>query len=63
MDAKDKKSYRELKQSIKRKGNRKRRRAGKQNLADNPNEAHWFEEAFGKCRSEWLNGLDRPPDA
>ena len=62
MDGKDKKFYRELKRSIKRKGNRKRRRAARQDLAANPTEAHWFEEQFGKYRSAGLNGLDRPAD-
>jgi hypothetical protein len=62
MDGKEKKFYRELKRSIKQKGNRKRRRAAKQDLADNPKDAHWFEEGFGKYSSEWLNGLDRPSE-
>ena len=63
MDGKEKKFYRDLKRSIKQKGNRKRRRAARQDLTENPKEAHWFEEAFGKYSSEWLNGLDRPPSS
>ena len=63
MDGKDKKFYRDLKRSIKQKGNRKRRRAARQDLTENPKEAHWFAEAFNKYSSEWLNGLDRPPNS
>jgi hypothetical protein len=63
MDGKEKKFYRELKRSIKQKGNRKRRQAAKRDLADNPTEAHWFQEGFGKYRSDWLNGLDRSPNS
>jgi hypothetical protein len=63
MDSKDKRFYRELKRAIKQKGNRKRRRAAKQDVADDPTEAHWFEEGFGKYRSDLLNGLDRPPES
>jgi hypothetical protein len=62
MNAKDKKYYRELKRSVKHKGNRKRRRAAHRDLATNPNEAHWFEEGFGKYQSACLNGVNRPPD-
>ncbi len=39
------------------------RRAARHDLAENPKEAHWFAEAFNKYSSEWLNGLDRPPNS
>jgi hypothetical protein len=52
----EKKFYRNLKRTIKKAGNRKRRRSWKD---DHPEEAHWDEYDFGRESSEWLNGLDK----
>ena len=58
-DRKDKKFYRELKRSIKKEGGKRRRAYYKQNLLDNPEEAHWCEEFdFGSLSSEKFNGMD-----
>jgi hypothetical protein len=54
----DKRFYRDLKRKIKKAGNKKRRRLEKQELADNPGEAHWTEYEYGRNSSEWLNGMD-----
>jgi hypothetical protein len=56
--ADDKRFYRELKRKIKKAGNKRRRRQGKRDLADNPAEAHWSEFDYGTDSSEWLNGID-----
>ena len=55
----EKKFYRNLKRTIKKTGNRKRRRSWKEALDDHPEEAHWDEYDFGRESSEWLNGMDK----
>jgi hypothetical protein len=56
----DKKKLRQLKQLLKKAGNKKRRGRLKRDLRDNPEEAHLSDgEDVGRHRSDWLNGLDR----
>ncbi len=54
----DKRLQRELKRQIKKAGNKRRRRALKEDLAKNPEEAAFTEENFGRHSSESLNGAD-----
>jgi hypothetical protein len=54
----DKRFYRNLKKSIKKAGNRKRRQHLKRALTDNPSEAHETEFSFGRDSSACLNGMD-----
>jgi hypothetical protein len=54
----DKRLQRELKRQIKRAGNKRRRRALKEELANNPEDAAFSEEYFGRYSSESLNGAD-----
>ncbi len=56
--ADDKRFYRELKRKIKRVGNKRRRKAEKRSLEENPTDAHWTEYEFGQNSSKWLNGMD-----
>jgi hypothetical protein len=54
-----KRQYRELKREVKKRGNRQRRHFFKDQLRDNPEEAHLMDWNFeGKTRSESLNGMD-----
>lgn len=62
MEADKKRFYRNLKRQLKKAGRRKRRRALKEDLAENPEEAHWSEHEYGRSSTEWLNGLDRRND-
>jgi len=55
----DKRQQRKLKREIKQAGNKKRRLELKNDLRDNPEEAHWSEPTVGKKISEALNGLDQ----
>ena len=55
----DKRQMRELKRSIKRAGNKRRRQQLKRDLADNPGEAHQSEFDFGRDSSAAMNGNDR----
>lgn len=57
-----KRQLRELKRVIKRDGSKHRRRAWKDNLRDDPENAHFCEEDLGGRVSKELNGLDRPAD-
>jgi hypothetical protein len=58
-ERKDKKFYRALKRCVKKDGNKKRRAYFKQNLLENPEEAHLCEEFdFGEGNSEQFNGMD-----
>lgn len=50
---------RTLKRTVKKAGNKKRRRQLKEDLRDNPEEAHWSEPTVGNLSSETLNGLDQ----
>jgi hypothetical protein len=56
---KDKRQIRKLKRTVKKAGNKKRRRQLKDDLRDNPAEAHWSEPTVGNLSSETLNGLDQ----
>jgi hypothetical protein len=58
MNHDDKRRLRRLKRDIKRAGNKHRRQQLKQQLADNPDEAHFGEETVGRHRSADLNALD-----
>lgn len=54
-----KRQYRELKREVKKRGNRQRRHFFKDQLRDNPEEAHLLDWNFeGKTCSEALNGMD-----
>lgn len=55
----DKRQMRKLKRDIKQTGNKIRRQKLKQELLENPEEAHWSEPSVGKACSETLNGLDK----
>lgn len=55
----DKRQMRKLKRTVKKAGNKKRRRQLKEDLRDNPEEAHWSEPTVGNLSSETLNGLDQ----
>lgn len=57
----DKRKLRELKRTIKKRGNKTRRAALKRNLADNPDEAAHAVESLGRHVSVHYNGLDRKP--
>lgn len=57
----DKRQQRKLKREIKQAGNKKRRLQLKNDLRDNPEEAHLSEPTVGKQSSETLNGLDKDP--
>ncbi|MGL4422993.1 MAG: hypothetical protein ACRCZF_20155 [Gemmataceae bacterium] len=56
----DKRKMRELKRAVKKRGNKHRRAQLKRDLNENPEEAAFSEEKFGRFRSEKYNGLDRP---
>jgi len=53
----EKRFYRELKRTIKKIGNKRRRCAERRALAEHPEQAHWTEYEFGRNSSAWLNGL------
>lgn len=55
----EKRRQRELKRSIKKAGNKRRRHQLKRDLTDDPAHAHESEEKFGRYTSEGLNGLDK----
>lgn len=57
----DKKQLRKLKRDIKKQGGKHRRRKLKEDLRDNPDEAHLSEADFGRLSSETLNGMDQDP--
>jgi len=54
----DKRSLRELKRELKKRGNKHRRQELKRTLTTNPEEAAHVEEDLGRHRSEGLNGID-----
>lgn len=54
----DKRLQRQLKRDIKKAGNKRRRRALKDDLLKNPEEAAHSEESFGRFSSAGLNGAD-----
>ena len=55
----DKRKFRQLKRDIKRAGSKHRRRDFKQQLRENPAEAHEAEENFGRYSSEAMNAYDK----
>jgi hypothetical protein len=55
---KEKRQLRKLKRTVKKAGNKKRRRQLKDDLRENPAEAHWSQPTVGNLSSETLNGLD-----
>jgi hypothetical protein len=54
----DKRKMRELKRTLKKRGNKHRRQQLKKTLTDNPEEAAHAEEDLGRHRSDTLNKLD-----
>lgn len=52
--------FRQLKREIKRAGSQRRRREWKRDLRDNPEEAPYSEERFGRYSTADLNGNDAP---
>lgn len=54
-----KRELRQLKRVVKKAGSKHRRRDLKRQLAENPEEAAFAEENFGRNSSETLNGLDK----
>ncbi len=54
----DKRMLRDLKRTLKKRGNKHRRAELKRNLAENPEEAAHAEEDLGRFRSDTLNKLD-----
>jgi hypothetical protein len=55
----EKRELRELKRTIKRAGNKRRRRQLKRDVIEHPEEAASLEADFGRYRSADLNGIDR----
>jgi hypothetical protein len=54
-----KRELRQQKRELKRAGSQRRRRVWKQELRQNPEEAPYSEEDFGRCSTAGLNGMDR----
>jgi hypothetical protein len=54
-----KRELRQLKRQIKRAGSQRRRRQWKRDLRENPEDAPFSEEDFGRFSSAALNGLDQ----
>ena len=54
-----KRELRQMKREIKRAGSQRRRRQWKRELRENPEEAPFSEEDFGRFSTAELNGLDR----
>ena len=59
MPADDKRKAREHKRAVKKRGGKHRRAELKRNLRDNPEEAAFVAEDFGRHSSPTLNGYDR----
>jgi len=59
MHDQEKRQLRKLKRDIKKLGSKHRRRKLKDDLRDNPADAHLAEEDVGKLASETLNGMDK----
>jgi len=55
----EKRKYRELKRTLKRAGNKHRRRDLKRQLVENPEDAAFAEEDVGRYSSAALNGNDK----
>jgi hypothetical protein len=54
-----KREFRQLKREIKRAGSQRRRRQWKRELRENPEEAPFSAEDFGRFRTADLNGIDQ----
>jgi hypothetical protein len=53
-----KREQRQLKRDVKQAGSQRRRRQWKRDLRENPEEAPYSEEDFGRYRTAPLNGID-----
>jgi hypothetical protein len=53
-----KRELRQSKRELKREGSQRRRRQWKRELRENPDEAPFSEENFGRCSTADLNGID-----
>jgi hypothetical protein len=54
-----KREFRQLKREIKRAGSQRRRRQWKRELRENPEEAPFSEDDFGRFSTAPLNGIDQ----
>jgi hypothetical protein len=54
-----KRDLRRQKREMKRAGSQRRRREWKRDLRENPEEAQFSEEKFGRFSTERLNGIDQ----
>ncbi len=54
-----KREQRQLKREVKRAGSQRRRRQWKRDLRENPEEAPFSEEDFGRYSTEPWNGMDQ----
>jgi len=54
-----KRELRQMKREIKRAGSQRRRRQWKRDLRENPEEAPYSEEDFGRFSTALLNGIDQ----
>jgi hypothetical protein len=54
-----KREQRQLKREVKREGSQRRRRQWKRDLRENPDEAPFSEDDFGRCSTAPLNGMDQ----
>jgi hypothetical protein len=54
----EKRRLRQMKRAIKKAGQKSRRQSLKRDLANNPEDAAYTEESFGRNSSAGLNGLD-----
>jgi len=57
----DKREYRQLKRTLKKEGNKRARKKLKNDLRDNPEEAHWAEVDYGNCKTEDMKKYSREP--
>jgi hypothetical protein len=56
----DKRKYRKMKRTLKQAGNQKVRRQVKDQLRDDPNNAHLNDEpGYGHCETKYMNGMDQ----
>ncbi len=58
MQNQEKRELRELKRTLKRAGNKKRRRQFKKDLEERPEDAAYLEAGYGRYSSAKLNGID-----
>ena len=54
-----KREQRQLKREVKREGSQRRRRQWKRDLRENPEEAPYSDEDFGRYATQPLNGMDQ----